>query len=99
MKKSCKVLPLSNPDILPSVAEAVSAYYENEGHLSLPSTFGIDLLANHDTLQQERMARFHDHIPDFEVVFHSLVNGNPTLFRQGLQYFTDLTISLYSENY
>ena len=44
MKKSCKVLPLSNPDILPSVAEAVSAYNENEGHLSLPSTFGIDLL-------------------------------------------------------
>ena len=90
-----KTFVLPSPEILPKVEQAVSAYRSEGGCIGFPEVFGIDLLAGRQELQKLRLNNFSTMYPNFEVFFHSLVNGNHTPFQQGLLFFIDLTTSLY----
>ena len=94
MRKNNKVFTLPQPSILPTVADAVAAYEGEGGHITYTEPYGVDLLANHPSLQQQRTMQFLSRFSSFDTIFYHLVNGEPQLFKQGLQYFIDLTISL-----
>ena len=89
-----KAFPLPQRGIHPTAAEAVAAYENQGGHLTCPEPYGVDLLANHPGLQQQRLMQLLLRFSSFDTIFHHLVNGQPRLFQEGLQYFIDLTISL-----
>ena len=89
-----KAFPLPQRGILPTAAEAVAAYENQGGHLTCPKPYGVDLLANHPGLQQQRLMQLLSRFSSFDTIFHHLVNGQPRLFQEGLQCFIDLTISL-----
>ena len=86
-----ETFPLPQPGILPTAAEAVAAYENDGGH---PEPYGVDLLANHPGLQQERLMQLLSRFSSFDTIFYHLVNGQARLFQEGLQSFIDLTISL-----
>ena len=46
--------------------------------------FGQDPLAEWEDLVTTRMETFTEQSPSFEDIFHSLVNNNKTMFRDGL---------------
>lgn len=94
MRNNNKTFPLPQPGILPTVADAVAAYEGQGGHLTSPEPYGIDLLANHPGLQRQRRMQFLSRFSSFDTIFHHLVNGEPRLFQEGLQYFLELTILL-----
>lgn len=80
--------------MLPTSEEAVLAYEREDGHLSLPEVFGTDLLSGNQQLQKLCFDNFNAAYPSFDVIFHCLVNGNHYPFKEGLQYFIDLTTTL-----
>ena len=94
-----KTFPLPQPGILPTAAKAVAAYENDGGHLTCPEPYGVDLLANHPGLQQQRLMQLPSRFSSFDTTFYHLVNGQPRLFQEGLQYFIDLTISLNTFTY
>ena len=94
MEENKKTFILPSIDMLPTSEEAVLAYEREGGHLSLPEVFGTDLLARNQQLKKLRSDNFNAAYPSFDVIFHCLVNGNYYPFKEGLQYFIDLTSSL-----
>lgn len=94
MSNNNKAFPLPQRGILPTAADAVAVYENQGGHLTCPEPYGVDLLANHPGLQQQRLMQLLSRFSSFDTIFHHLVNGQPRLFQEGLQYFMDLTISL-----
>ena len=66
--------------------------FEREGgSLTIFSSFGADPLAGSTDLFQRRHAEFTSRFPNFDNIFHSLVNGSDALFRDGLKLFLQLT--------
>ena len=45
-------------------------------------------------MQQEREVQFYRQYPDFGPFFYNVVNGDYTLFREGLLFFLDINIQL-----
>lgn len=91
MEENKKTLILPSIDMLPTSAQAVLAYEREEGHLRPPEVFGTDLLSGNQQLQKLHFDNFNNAYPSFDVIFHCLVNGNYYPFKEGLQYFIDLT--------
>ena len=50
---------LTQPIILPTVADDVAAYEGQGGHLTCPELYGVDLLANHPGLQHWTKKRIY----------------------------------------
>ena len=75
-----------NEDLIPSTEAAVQRYESFGGNLTLSSTFGIDPLHDEHTIL-EREAYYTANAPDFPTIFHHLVNGHDTHFRNGLKCF------------
>lgn len=99
MEENKQTFILPSTDMLPTSEEAVLAVlaYEREGgHLSLPQVFGTDLLSGNQELQNLRFDNFNAAYPSFDIIFHCLVNGNDHPFKEGLQYFIDLTNNIKS---
>lgn len=94
MEENKKTFILPSVDMLPTSEEAVAAYEREGGRLTVPEVFGIDLLAGNQQLQQLRLDNFKAAYPSFDAIFHSLVNGNYYPFKDGLQFFIDLTKTL-----
>lgn len=94
MEENKKTFILPSIDRLPTSEEAVLAYEREGGHLTLPEVFGTDLLSGNQQLQNLRFDNFNAAYPSFDVIFHCLVNGNQYPFKEGLQYFIDLTTTL-----
>lgn len=65
-----KTFPLPQPGILPTAAEAVAAYKKDGGHLTCPEPYGVDLLANHPGLQQERLMQLLSRFSSFDTIFY-----------------------------
>ena len=76
---------------VPTPEEAVSLFEREGGSLTIFSSFGVDPLASRPDLFQRRHAEFISRFSDFNHIFHSLVNGNDALFRDGLKFFLELT--------
>lgn len=84
-------IPLS---ILPTPNQAVQAYRSNQGNLTDPEPFGSDPLSADDQKKQIRYDAFVQKYPDIPSIFHQVVNGNTSLFREALLSFVDITYRL-----
>ena len=78
----------------PPPEEAVDAYQQTGGQLTLFPKFGSDPLDGHSDLQDARHQGFITKYPDFEPLFSAVVNGNELPFRLGLLEFISLTTRL-----
>ena len=73
-----------DPYLIPLPEEAVRQYQQAGGHITHFSGFGEDPLINNAILSHQREAKFHQRYPNFESLFHELVNGDDSVFREGL---------------
>ena len=80
-----------NPQLIPSPEDAMRQFEEAGGHITHFSGFGEDPLASNSIQLQQRKIRFHQRYPTFDVFFHTVVNGDDNLFREGLLFFIHLT--------
>lgn len=83
--------------LLPSTDELVQAFEASGGHLTYPTPFGKDPLAEVPFLQENRDAAFRQVAPELDLVWGQLVNGNPVPFRHCLHLFSELTYDIVDE--
>jgi len=77
--------------LLPDAEEAVADFEANGGQLTLFSAFGIDPLQDNPSLVAQREAEFHHQFSDFSQFFHTVVNNDYYLFREGILCFIDIS--------
>jgi len=82
MTNNNKAFPLPQQDILPTAADLVAAYENQGGHLTCPKPYGVDLLANHPGLQQQRLMQ-KSRFSSFDTIFHHLVKVSLDYLRRG----------------
>ena len=80
--------------LIPQVESAVREFETNGGQLTVFSSFGEDPLQGSPTLAAQREAEFYRHHPDFQEFFHTVVNGDYFLFREGILCFIDISTRL-----
>lgn len=83
-----------DPQFVPLPEDAARQYSDAGGHLTLYGKFGEDPLAGRANLVYQREVQFHLRYPAFDQFFSNLVNGNDSLFREGLLYFIQITHTL-----
>lgn len=81
---------------IPTPTQAIYMYRANGGHITEESNFGEDPLASDVDKYRIRESAFVQRYPSFEAIFHNLVNGNSSPFKNGLKYFIDITYRLSS---
>ena len=74
---------------VPTAQEAVQAYEEQGGRLTMFPQFGTDPLANDSVNQAERERLFHASA-DVEQAYGELVSGQHALFRQAFVTYEDI---------
>ena len=87
-----------DPSLVPSPEDAVRQYEEAGGHLTHFSQFGSDPLVGDRHLIQEREVRFYQIYPNFDPIFHNLVNNDDSTFCNGLYLFIQITQSLAAQS-
>ena len=60
-------------------------------HITTFSSFGEDPLRSNPQLVAQREAEFFAHYADFNNIFHTAVNGNFSLFCEGVLFLIDLS--------
>ena len=85
---------LIDPSLLPEPADAITRFSAHGGSITLFSPFGKDPLEDHEELCEEREQNFLLQYPEFGPFFHTVVNGEFSLFREGLLFFIDLSQQL-----
>ncbi|XP_065894563.1 uncharacterized protein [Dysidea avara] len=83
-----------DPTLLPDGDSAVNNFESYGGQLTIFSPFGEDPLRDHPALVTQREAEFHRHHPIFSDFFHTVVNGDFSLFREGILSFIDISKNL-----
>lgn len=83
-----------DPHLIPLPEEAVRQYEQAGGHITHFSGFGEDPLFNNTILSHQREVEFHQRYPNFDLFFHKVVNGDDSVFREGLLYFIQITQTL-----
>ena len=76
---------------LPTTEEAVKMYEERGGQLTYWTEFGNDPLSSSSRIHRKREKDFLSYFPDWSVIFHGIVNGDPRMFHDAIQLFKDLT--------
>ena len=71
-------------------------YRQLGGNITVFSPFGEDPLKNRPDLLAIREKGFFERYTGFEQFFYSVVNGDLSLFKEGLLFFIDVTIRLSS---
>ena len=79
---------------VPLPEDAARQYKEAGGHLTHFSKFGDDPLESNAILVNLREEEFHHRYPVFNPFFFNLVNGDDSLFHEGLLYFIRTTHKL-----
>lgn len=79
---------------IPSAQDAVRQYTIAGGHLTDFSAFGEDPLNDDNSLVQQRETEFLQRYPQFDPLFHKLVNGDEKEFCDALLCFIQITQSL-----
>lgn len=82
-----------DPSVVPEPDAALQQFQSNSGHSSELSPYGQDPLEGHSHSAQ-RESLFFERYPDFGAFLHSVVNGDYSLFHEGLLYFLDLSRQL-----
>ena len=77
--------------LLPDVESAVHDFEEHGGQLTIFNSFEEDPLKRNSFLITQRESEFNRRYPDFGNFFHTVVNGDYSLFREGLLHL--ITIS------
>ena len=80
-----------DPRLLPDEESAVRGFEANGGQLTVFSCFGEDPLQGSPSLLAQRETEFHRRFPDFTDFFHTVVNGDYYLFREGILCFIDIS--------
>lgn len=83
--------------LLLQTSDAVEQFESHGGTLTTFSEFGHDPLSERSDLIQQRETKFHEHYTDFGQFFYSSVNGDNSIFRQGLLYFIETSTQLLSQ--
>ena len=83
--------------IIPEPSDALKSFEDHGGHITLFSPFGHDPLESHSNLYQERESKFIDQYPEFGLFFYSVVNGDYSMFRQGLLCFIVISKELEAQ--
>ncbi|XP_065891603.1 uncharacterized protein [Dysidea avara] len=83
--------------LVPAADEAVRMYEENGGHITIFNEFGQDPLRGRQELLTIRKERFAEQWPSFGNIFHSLVNGDNTMFHDGLLCFINISMQLTAQ--
>ncbi|XP_020911488.1 uncharacterized protein LOC110249211, partial [Exaiptasia diaphana] len=78
-------------NILPSTTQAVNLYQQRGGTLTHWPEFGRDPLQGNAELETLRSNVFQMDIPNFDTIFHEVVNGNIEAYRNAVTRFRDLT--------
>ena len=78
-------MPIDN-QLLPDPQDAVAHMESLGSRLTVFSPFGTDPLEGREDLISRREAMFSAKYPDFGPFFYSAVNGDYSLFREGLLY-------------
>ena len=86
-----------DPSRLPSAMAAVEMYEAHDRRLTLFSPYGHDPLADDATAMAQREEKFHERFPDFAPFFYSIVNGNHSMFREGLLHFIQISKQCQTE--
>ena len=77
--------------MFPSLEQAVQMYRDNVGVLTDPTSFGLDPLADNSEKKQIRERAFNSSYPSYDSIFHHLVNGITTPFKNALLFYIDVT--------
>ena len=93
MMSNNQIAPL-NASVVPTTEMAVRQYNSMGGNLTISSSFGTDPLSSDENLVCLRKKHMQANIPNFDIIFHELVNGNDKHFRDGLKLFVELTEDL-----
>ena len=83
--------------LLPEADDALQLFEAHGGHITVFSPFGQDPLENRPDLNSKRESMFLEHYPDFGQFFHTVVNGDYTLFRAGLLCFINVSKQLEAQ--
>lgn len=70
---------------------AVNQFEGLGGRITSFSPFGEDPLRNNAQLVTQREAEFHERYPDFSNFFYTVVNGDCSLFREGILFIIDVS--------
>lgn len=95
MARSNKAQRVTN-SVLPSPGAAVHMYTSSGGNLRDPGPFGIDPIDTNSSKTNIRSSAFSEKFPSFSNIFHEVVNGNSSIFQQGLLFFINITKRLAS---
>lgn len=86
-----------DPHLVHDASSAVQLFESYGGHLTQFSPFGEDPLANNTNFIHRRETTFMSRYPTFDQFFHSVVNSDHSLFRQGLLFLISLSKQLEAE--
>ena len=76
-----------NQGVIPDSANAIHQFQAHGGQLTLFSNFGEDPLKDLPHKVAQRETRFKQRYVNFDQFFSTVVNGDISLFRQGLLFF------------
>ena len=83
--------------LIPSLDEAIGSYEAGGGYLTAESSFGVDPLAGHPDLQNDRQMAMEETLPSPQDLFGYVVNGSHAPFLLSLQFMIDKSIQLQAE--
>lgn len=85
-----------DPQVIKDPSTLLEEYTALGGNITLFSPFGKDPLKGRPDLVTKREASFFERYTNFENFFYTVVNGDFSLFREGLLFFIDVTNRLSS---
>ena len=80
-----------DPSLLPEPDDAVQQMESMGSRLTHFSPFGRDPLESRNDLLQQREDAFKARFPQFDTFFYTVVNGDITIFHEGLLYFIEIS--------
>ena len=83
-----------HPQLIKEPVDILKDYENVGGSITVFSPFGNDPLNGKPNLITRRDEVFYEHCPAFNQTFHTMVNGDFTLFRRGLLLLISITSSL-----
>ena len=83
--------------MIPEADVAVQQFQSAGGRLTIFNCFGEDPLQGYPALVAQREADFFSCHADFSRFFHTVVNGDYTLFREGILCFMDISRRLCAQ--
>ena len=90
MDSNNQVAPV-NPNYIPNPNQALQEFRSHGGHITTFNRFGCDPLGERPDLMRQREETFFQQYPEFDPIFHTIVNGDYSLFRSGILCIIDVS--------